>query len=48
MSETKAEAFFDKAVFGGYDRTQVDEFVEEARKMLSWQKKENEVLKQKM
>ncbi len=48
MSDKKIEVFFDKAVFGGYDTTQVDEFVEEARKLLSSQKKENEVLKQKL
>ena len=48
MSEKKTDAFFDKAVFGGYDTTQVDEFVEEARKLLSGLKKENEVLKQKL
>ncbi|MBE6952051.1 MAG: hypothetical protein E7452_00660 [Ruminococcaceae bacterium] len=48
MSDKKTEVFFDKAVFGGYDTTQVDEFVEEARKLLSSQKKENEVLKQKL
>ena len=42
------DVFFDKAVFGGYDTTQVDEFVEEARKMISGLKKENEVLKQKL
>ena len=48
MSNKKTDVFFDKAVFGGYDTTQVDEFVEEARKLLSSQKKENEVLKQKL
>ena len=46
ISHTR-KSFFDKAVFGGYDTTQVDEFVEEARKLLSSLKKENEVLKQK-
>lgn len=48
MSDKKTDVIFDKAVFGGYDTTQVDEFVEEARKLLSSQKKENEVLKQKL
>lgn len=48
MSNNKSEVFFDKTVFGGYDPEQVDEFVNEARKMLTGFKKENQVLKQKL
>lgn len=48
MSNNKSEVFFDKTVFGGYDPEQVDEFVNEARKLLTGFKKENQVLKQKL
>ena len=48
MSDNKSEAFFDKTVFGGYEPEQVDEFVSEARKLLTNLKKENEILKQKL
>lgn len=48
MDKQKNEAIFDKVVFGGYDPEQVDDFVNETKKMIIGLKKENASLTQKL
>lgn len=48
VQSKNGEAIFDKTIFGGYDVEQVDEFVQESRRMLLELKNENKLLTKKL